>query len=309
MTGNTPSYKSAFAQFLTKLENNHSFSKHTIAAYKCDLDNFQKWLYTTRTQEISTQSINNYFESISQHYKPNTLKRKYATLKCLFKELYNSKEDSNPFTKVTVNIPSRKTLPKTLSLREVTNLLRAAINEKNHASTEFSYNQATRNVAILVLLISSGMRISEVSTLNLNDFDSNEHTILIHGKGNKERLMYLSSKNVTSSLDDYLKIRKHFKPQCESIFLNKYGTRLSIFSIENIFKKYQILSGINQSATPHYLRHTFATKLLDNGADLRSVQELLGHASIMTTQIYTAVSMERKKEVLTRFNVINNIEL
>ena len=129
--------------------------------------------------------------------------------------------------------------------------------------------------------------------------------ILIHGKGNKERLTYLPSSIVNESLRDYMKIRSQIRTESQAIFLNKYGSRLSIFSIENIFKKYRSLANINPHSTPHYLRHTFATKLLDNGADLRSVQELLGHASI----IYTAVSLQRKKAVMDNFNIMNELKL
>lgn len=307
MINNTAFYKEQFTDYLLQLENNNSYSKHTKSAYICDIHHFFKWLHIHEITYLDKDQLSNYFNMLLDSYKPTTIKRKYACLKRLFKTI-NHGDGVDPFNGFSIQLPNRKVLPKTLSLNEVTRLLHAVSKEKNQASTDFAYYQATRNTAILSLLISSGMRISEVSNLNLKDFDASEQIFLIHGKGNKERLMYISSQKVLKSANDYLNIRTNFNPRSDAIFLNKYGTRLSIFSIENIFKKYQILAGINPHATPHYLRHTFATKLLDNGADLRSVQELLGHTNITTTQIYTAVSLERKKDVLSRFNAINYIE-
>ncbi len=309
MTKDTAFYQAKFQTYITNILQNNSLSKHTKSAYKCDIHHLNKWLSKNEIHVITKLTFDQYFDEIGSLYKPNTIKRKYISLKLLFKEIHKECNMSNPFSEVNINIPNRKVLPKTLSMTEVTSLLTAALNEKENATTTFSYNQATRNVAILCLLISCGVRISEVSNLNINDFNSDDKVILIHGKGNKERLTYLSSSMVYKNINDYMKLRKQIPSQSQAIFLNKYGTRLSIYSIENLFKKYQKISNINPDATPHYLRHTFATKLLDNGADLRSVQELLGHASIMTTQIYTAVSLERKKSVLKKFNIMNGINL
>lgn len=307
MINNTAFYKEQFTHYLLQLENNKSYSRHTKSAYICDIHHFFRWLDSNDISHLDKNQLNSYFDTLLDTYKPTTVKRKYACLKRLFKNI-NHETNTNPFDGFTIQLPNRKVLPKTLSINEVTKLLLTVSREKKQATTDFGYYQATRNTAILCLLISSGMRISEVSNLNLKDFDAYEQIFLIHGKGNKERLMYISSQEVLTSIKDYLNIRSSFSPQSDAIFLNKYGTRLSIFSIENIFKKYQKLADINPHATPHYLRHTFATKLLDNGADLRSVQELLGHTNITTTQIYTAVSLERKKDVLSRFNAINYIE-
>ncbi len=243
------------------------------------------------------------------YIRPIQLKRKYVSLKMLFKHIHKDNHDNNPFSNIQLNLPLSKTLPKTLTMHEVSQLLQVVIKEKEEATTDFAYSQATRNLAILCLLVSCGMRISEVQTLNLGDYLEKDKVLLIRGKGNKERLTYISSTMVYKNIADYMKLRNSIKTDSDAIFLNKYGSRLSIYSIENLFKKYQGMSRINPNATPHYLRHTFATKLLDNGADLRSVQELLGHASIVTTQIYTAVSLERKKSVLKKFNIMNGIKL
>ncbi|MFC6652485.1 tyrosine-type recombinase/integrase [Paenibacillus rhizoplanae] len=110
-------------------------------------------------------------------------------------------------------------------------------------------------------------------------------------------------------MNSWLSLREELNPKSDALFINKYGDRLSIYSIEDIYAKYRDLANISKKSTPHYLRHSFATHLLNNGADLRSVQEILGHTNVSTTQIYTEVSVERKKEVLNKFNARNNLKL
>lgn len=309
MINDTANYLALMNEYKAQLIKNKSLSKNTVSAYECDINNFMKWLCKKNVVEITGQVLDNYFDEISGIHKANTVKRKYVSLKMLFKHIHKDNHDNNPFSNIQLNLPLSKTLPKTLTMHEVSQLLQVVIKEKEEATTDFAYSQATRNLAILCLLVSCGMRISEVSNLNLGDYLEKDKVLLIRGKGNKERLTYISSSMVCKNIADYMKLRNSIKTDSDAIFLNKYGSRLSIYSIENLFKKYQGLSRINPNATPHYLRHTFATKLLDNGADLRSVQELLGHASIVTTQIYTAVSLERKKSVLKKFNIMNGIKL
>ena len=139
----------------------------------------------------------------------------------------------------------------------------------------------------------------------MEDIISPEHTILIHGKGRKQRLIYISSPITWERLKALIKERK--KTSNNYLFVNRYGNPLSIHGIEDIYKKYVKKAQINTKSTPHYLRHTFATNLLANGADLRSVQEILGHASVATTQIYTEVTTARKKQVLKKFNYRNKL--
>lgn len=157
------------------------------------------------------------------------------------------------------------------------------------------------------MLISTGIRIGEAAIISIGDIIVNERTILIHGKGRKQRLIYISSPITWSRIYELIKIRK--KQKGEFLFINKYGQPISIYGIENIYRKYVVKANINAKSTPHYLRHTFATNLLANGADLRSVQEILGHASVSTTQIYTEVTTNRKKQVLRKYNLRNKINI
>ncbi len=172
------------------------------------------------------------------------------------------------------------------------------LSELDQCNTPYKTRNTTRNIAIIELLLCLGIRIGELSNIDVSDVNQFDQTILIKGKGKKERLLYISNTTVLSRLKDWINLRSDMNPNCQALFLNKYGTRLSIYSIENIFYKYRDHAQLKNKATPHFLRHTFATNLLSNGADLRSVQEILGHSSVMTTQIYTEVSTERKKQVL-----------
>jgi len=139
----------------------------------------------------------------------------------------------------------------------------------------------------------------------LEDIIHSERTILIHGKGRKQRLIYISCHQTWRNLMNWLKIWKTKPTNTNKLFVNRYGDPISIHGIEYIYRTIKAKSGINTKSTPHYLRHTFATNLLANGADLRSVQEILGHSSIATTEIYTEVTVGRKKQVLNKYNYRN----
>lgn len=164
-------------------------------------------------------------------------------------------------------------------------------------------------MCIIECLFCLGLRVGEAAALDVNDYNSGDSSILVRGKGNKERMLFISSKIVCQKLNAWLMLRRELQPLDSALFVTKNGKRMSIYSIENVFYKYQKIAQINSNATPHSLRHSFATQLLNNGAGIRDVQELLGHSSIVTTQIYTEVSLTRKKEVLLKYNGRNFIQV
>ena len=171
--------------------------------------------------------------------------------------------------------------------------------------SSFAQKEYIRDAALMDLLISTGIRIGEAAAITLDDIIIPEKTLLIHGKGRKQRLIYISSPVTWNRLLTLIKERR--KSTDNHLFVNRYGCPITIHGIEDIYKKYAKKAQINAKSTPHYLRHTFATNLLSNGADLRSVQEILGHASVATTQIYTEVTTNRKKQVLKKFNYRNRL--
>lgn len=249
----------------------------------------------------------NYIQYLTQNYKDTTVTRKLITIKMFFRFIEEETKWINPLDKYKIKIKKEKRLPKTIPVKDVSKLLDYMYENLNQATTSFANFQAVRDLCIIDLLLSTGMRIAEVSNLKLEDIISSERVLLVHGKGKKQRLLYISSLETWNNLKVWLTIRKKLKVNHDYLFVNKYHNTLSIYGIENIFTKYRDKSGISPSATPHYLRHTFATNLLANGADLRSVQELLGHSSISTTEIYTEVNTVRKKVVLKKYNLRNRL--
>lgn len=294
--------------FIRKTQSTKNLSRKTILAYKSDISDYLHFLNDS-VSETDIDDIYSYINHLSQReLKDTTIKRKIISLKLFYSYLYNENIISeNPFFGIKFSFRQEKRLPKTLSVKEVSHLLSTLYNCKNIAQTDFSVFETTRDLCLIDLLISTGIRIGEAANITLSDIIMQERTILIHGKGRKQRLLYLSSQETWNNLKEWLRLRKKFSPSSDYLFLNRILEPITIYSIENIFKKYKKLSGINPNSTPHYLRHTFATNLLANGADLRSVQEILGHASISTTEIYTEVTIKRKKQVLTKYNYRNKI--
>ena len=294
-------------QLITQLKITKNLQDQTLKAYSSDITNFLNYINKENVEQIDILNYINYLFD-EKKLKDRSIKRKIISLKIYFNFLEdNSIIKNNPFTKLKFKFKQEKKLPKTLQKNEVKKLLETVYNELNSSITPYKKFETIRNISLLEILISTGIRIQEASSITLNDISLQEKTIIIHGKGRKERQLFILNKYVLSSLKNWLTIRKTSSPKCNNIFINKYGNPLSIHSIENIFRKYKTLSNINIKATPHYLRHTFATNLLTNGADLRSVQEILGHSSISTTQIYLEISSNRKKQVLQKYNYRNNL--
>lgn len=294
-------------QLITQLKITKNLQEQTLKAYSSDITNFLNYINKDKIKQIDILNYINYLFD-EKKLKDRSIKRKIISLKIFFNFLEdNSIIKTNPFNKLKFKFKQEKKLPKTLQKNEVKKLLETAYNELNSSKTTYKKFETIRNISLLEILISTGIRIQEASLITLNDISLQEKTIIIHGKGRKERQLFILNKYVLSSLKNWLTIRKTSSPKCNNIFINKYGNPLSIHSIENIFRKYKTLSNINIKATPHYLRHTFATNLLTNGADLRSVQEILGHSSISTTQIYLEISSNRKKQVLQKYNYRNNL--
>lgn len=241
---------------------------------------------------------------------PTTTARKCSSLRSFYKFMVREGVvKKNPFQGLPIPKKGRP-LPGVMSVGEVKRLLKAPVRmqaeteQPNRGATGAAYNNYApwRDTAILEVLYSTGMRINELVTLKEQDLDLLSGYVKVLGKGNKERLCPLGNP-ASRALQRNLEERDSFRMALghngrpEGIFLNCHGGRLTVRSVERMMKKYLAFCGLDRLHTPHTLRHSFATHLLDNGADLRSVQELLGHASLSTTQIYTHVSIERLKEV------------
>ena len=314
------------SEFLNYLRHEKHFSEHTAKCYGADLVQFSNFLraggdgspasggdpsnpwsssggtstavaaQTDLQQLILTANVNTIRSYMSQlleqQYSKSTTARKIATLRSFYKFLVKRNYiESNPV--IAIKTPKQeKKLPKFLELADIERLL--------NTPPSNSWLGA-RDRAILEVLYSTGMRVSEVVSLNMDDVDFLGEVIHIRGKGKKERLSPIGS-SALQAIQNYIEFRNKRMANdsnfdAKVLFANKHGQRLSTRSVRRKMDKYLRLAGLDPTISPHTLRHSFATHMLNNGADLRSVQEMLGHQSLSTTQVYTHVSTTRIKDV------------
>lgn len=291
------------SNFIGYLQATKNLSDKTLYAYIGDLHQFFDY-----ERDVLHPDICSFISYLSSKLKlkDSSVRRKIITLKSFYSYLTDTEIiNISPFSKLKFRFKQEHKLPKTLTIKDVSKILNCFNDIDYNDLTSFAKFEYVRDAALIDLLISTGIRIGEAAAIALNDIIFSERTLLIHGKGRKQRLIYISSPITWTRIITLVKERKN--SDCSNLFVNRYGQPISIHGIEYIYKKYLKKSKINSHSTPHYLRHTFATNLLANGADLRSVQEILGHASIATTQIYTEVTTQRKKQVLNKFNYRNKL--
>lgn len=292
-----------FFKFIDYLKVTKNLSDKTLSAYSSDLHQFFAY-----EQDILHPDLCSFISYLSSKLKlkDTSIRRKIVTLKSFYAYLVDTEIIARfPFSKLKFRFKQERKLPKTLTVKDVSKILAYFGNMNVDELTSFAKLEFIRDTALIDLLISTGIRIGEAAAISLRDIIVSERTLLIHGKGRKQRLIYISSSITWNRILTLAKERK--QSDCNNLFVNRYGQPISIHGIEYIYKKYLKIAKINTHSTPHYLRHTFATNLLANGADLRSVQEILGHASVATTQIYTEVTTKRKKQVLNKFNYRNKL--
>lgn len=272
----------------------------TLKAYRIDLTQFCSHIPSTDISEITPEILENYIAALHRNYKPKTVKRKLASLKALFHYFeYRELMERNPFQKVKVKFREPVILPKTIPLHTIELFLSAIYNEYNNAKTEYQRRNALRDAAVIELLFATGMRISELCSLEKKDVNLSERTILIYGKGAKERKIQIGNDDVAGILEKY---RNDFHAEinnCGHFFVNQNGRELSDQAVRRMINKYTALAAIDLHITPHMFRHTFATSLLEADVDIRYIQEMLGHSSITITEIYTHVAMSKQRDILT----------
>lgn len=308
MTFNHTLFSTFSESFLSELSAQRNLSTKTIKAYRSDLNQLFSWFEQHKHNDFDQFNLNLYFEYLQKEKQlhASSIQRKYISIHQFCDYLLHFQYTNESFFRFTTRrFQLPRLLPRILSNMEIQKLILATEKEHYRASNNFHRQLCIRDMCIIELLFCLGLRISEISLLELNDIDFTTNCVLIHGKRSRERMLYIPSKTVLDKLQCWLNVRSSFYPQNSYVFVNKYGKQLSIYGIENIFSKYRNLACINPKSTPHYLRHSFATQLLNNGATIRDVQELLGHSSVATTQIYTEVTIERKKEVMLKFNQRN----
>lgn len=281
-------------KYLLVCKNAKGLSPLTLKAYTIDFKQFSE--YMAQRDYLMKDNIASYIDFLHAHYKPKSAKRKIACIKAFYRhmEIEDILKD-NPFHKIKIKYKEPLVLPKTIPLDYINRILQYAYKFHSIASTPYQREASLRNISVLELLFSTGMRVSEVSRLKIHDIDFTNNTLRIFGKGAKERIMCLTNEGLLNVLKAYLNCCSH---NSEFVFINRRRNRLSEQSIRNMVHDYAESAGVSLHITPHMFRHTFATSLLDEDVDIRYIQQLLGHSSIVTTQIYTHISTNKIRSIL-----------
>lgn len=290
-------------QFIEYIRAQRGYSSHTIRSYQTDLDQFMDFLLkglnredraNIRMSDVDYSVIREYLGSLYRKYSRTTIARKLSAIRSFFYYVEKKGQGKgNPAADIST--PKQgKYIPSHLPVDDMFRLLKGPDREKP---------LGLRDLAIIEILYSCGIRVSELAGLDISDVDFDQRLVRVIGKGNRERIVPIGTKAL-KAIKDYLEavipIRRKSRDvskKAEPLFINYRGRRLSTRSIGSLIKRYAMECGLTTGITPHSLRHTFATHLLDGGADLRAVQELLGHVSLSTTQRYTHVSLDRLMEV------------
>ena len=281
------------SEYLDFLDVERGLSQNTIDAYRRDLEAFIEFCFakfSVDEKNITRLMVNTYLRDLHEnHYNPTSISRKIASLRGYYKWLSaNEKITSNPIDTIEMpKLPQR--LPKILSVEEIKKMLAEDLNPLERVELE--------------LLYGSGLRVSELVDLKTNSFDLSQKYLVARGKGSKERIVPFNNVSA-SAIEDYLKIRyfilKKFRLDTKNFLVNNEGRFVTRQDIYNFIHK--LGEKFHKNISPHTMRHSFATHLLENGADLRVVQELLGHSDVSTTQLYTHISKKRLKDVYFAIN-------
>ena len=286
--------------YLDYCQNQKRLDRKTLKAYRIDLSQFVKCIPVSHVAQIDVAILEQYVSALHQHYKAKTVKRKIASVKALFHYFeYRDIIERNPFNKMQLKFREPITLPRVIPLHTIESLLSVIYRQRSEAPTAYQQKNALRDAAVIELLFATGIRISELCSLKKEDINLQEQSILIYGKGAKERRLQIGNDDVIHVLEDY---ERTFFPQIQNnnyFFVNQNGRALSDQSVRRMINKYAALAAIELHITPHMFRHTFATSLLEADVDIRYIQEMLGHSSIHITEIYTHVAMSKQRNILT----------
>lgn len=286
--------REAIQRFLTFLEVERNSSDYTIKSYREDLESLADFLgdetFTPDPSQITPLDLRGYVAALHEAgYAKSSISRRLASLRSFFR--FAQREglvETNPAKPLKNPRPERK-LPHFLTTEEIGKLL---------AAPPADDSMALRDRAIFEVLYSAGLRVSELVNIDDSDLDLTEGLVRVAGKGKRERLAPLGSFAIRAIRRwQKQRVAKETSGKSVPLFVNKFGKRITTRSIGRMLEKYLLQTGLDRRTSPHTLRHSFATHLLDNGADIRSVQELLGHKSLVTTQIYTHVSTRGLKDI------------
>ncbi len=279
-------------EFFRYLQAEKNASSHTLKNYRRDLEEFTFFIQKEFPrlivkgkpiwEKLEIRHLRAFMAQLFQKNRASSVGRKLSSLKSFYHFAVRKGLLKNNPARLILTPKKPKLLPRFLSVDEAERLMVVSRSLRDHAILEIFYG--------------CGLRVSELAGLNFSDLDLLNQSLRIKGKGNKERIVPITHQ-CWEALKLYLEERKNPKLQSEAVFLNNRGGRIHVRSLERLVEKYQLKSGLGRKVSPHGLRHSYATHLLGNGADLRSIQQLLGHSSLSTTQKYTHLSLEKLMEI------------
>ena len=281
----------------------------TVRAYQVDLRQFSEFW---AQKELVTEKaiIRQYVLYLHETYKQKTVKRKVASLKAFYSYLEDEEIiENSPLRKIRTEFREEKVLPRSIPYSVLQSLLSSMYSQKSIESTISNRKLLNRDIAVVEILFSTGIRISELCNLMQKNIDIEHGIFCIKGKGGKERYLQIGTEEVLEQLKEY---KRHWKKELEAsefFFLNRYGKRYSEQSARRMIQRYTQEAMIEMHITPHMFRHAFATLLLEEEVDIRFIQKMLGHASITTTQIYAEVASKKQMEILKMKHPRNRMDI
>jgi integrase/recombinase XerD len=293
----------AVDDFLRFCAAQRQLSECTVKAYRSDLADFCKWLPAEIAPDTtSTATLKRYVEEMiaTRKLSAATVRRRFACLRAFFRWSKDAAGTPDPFTGWQLKLPRRRRLPRTLSRSETSSLLfsfrRSISGKRERADVVFA--------TAVSLMISTGIRVGELCRLRPNDLSPDCSTVRVHGKGARDRVVYITDMGLRRNLRRLMASRQKAGDGVDALFVNRHGSSMKPQSIRSKLRRCATEVGLVRRITPHMLRHTAATLLIETGVDIRFVQKLLGHSSIATTEIYTHVSDEALKATLERANIL-----
>ena len=284
-------------------------NEKTVRAYRVDLRQFSEFC---AQKELVTEKaiIRQYVLYLHETYKQKTVKRKLASLKAFYSYLEDEEIiENSPLRKIRTEFREEKVLPRSSPYSVLQSLLSSMYSQKSIESTISKRKLLNRDIVVVEILFSTGIRISELCNLKQKNIDIEQGIFCIKGKGSKERYLQIGTEEVLDQLKEY---KRHWEKELEAsefFFLNRYGKRYSEQSARRMIQRYTQEAMIEMHITPHMFRHAFATLLLEEEVDIRFIQKMLGHASITTTQIYAEVASKKQMEILKMKHPRNRMEI
>ena len=294
------------AAYLEYCEYRKELDRKTLKAYRIDLRQYFEYICVDETDK---EKIEEYVTHLHKSYKQKTVKRKIASIKAFYNYLEETEIIAeSPFRKIKVKFKETVTLPRIIPREEIEKLLNhmyQCLNENDKASRKFML----RDVAVIEVFFATGARVYEISNIRDDSINLNTGLIRLMGKGGKERYVQISNTSILEVLKKYYDENEQSIKKSGYFFVNNRESRYTEQSIRLMLKKYTKQAGIERNITPHMFRHSFATYLIEEGVDVSCVQQILGHSSIKTTQIYIHIAAKKQAEILKELHPRNNMKI